>query len=55
VDEVVRDQLECWALWLRQEVDKVCNGVVRAWRCIAKVVSGRVNTFQDCHIKKEIE
>ena len=53
VDEVVRDQLECWAQWLRQGVNKVYSGVVRARSCIAEVISGRVSTLQDCHILKE--
>ena len=55
MDGVVRDQLECWALWLRQDVDKVCSGVVRARSCIAEVISRRVSTLQNCHIVKEID
>ena len=53
MDKVVRDQLVCWALWLRQEVDKVYSGVVRARSCIAEGIPGLVNTFQDCCIVKE--
>ena len=55
MDEVVKDQLECWALWLRQDVDKVCSGVVRARSCIVEVILGRVSTLQDFRIVKEIE